>query len=134
MAKLTTIEGIGPVLEKKLKAAGVGSVEKLLDAGSSRQGRKKLAADSGLEAKRLLRFVNHADLQRLRGVGGEYSELLEAAGVDTVAELAQRNAENLHQKMQQVNARKKLVRALPTAAQVQGWVAQAKELPRKVQY
>ncbi len=134
MAKLTTIEGIGPVLEKKLKAAGVGSVEKLLDVGSSRQGRKKLAADSGLEAKRLLRFVNHADLQRLKGVGGEYSELLEAAGVDTVAELAQRNAENLHQKMQQVNARKKLVRALPTAAQVQGWVAQAKELPRKVQY
>ncbi|MFQ5571072.1 MAG: DUF4332 domain-containing protein, partial [Rhodothermales bacterium] len=90
MAKLSTIEGIGPALEEKLKNAGVGSVEKLLEAGRTPQGRKQLASDSGIDGKRILRFVNHADLMRIKGIGGEYSELLEAAGVDTVLELARR--------------------------------------------
>lgn len=134
MAKLSTIEGIGPALEEKLKNAGVGSVEKLLEAGRTPQGRKQLASDSGIDGKRILRFVNHADLMRIKGIGGEYSELLEAAGVDTVLELARRNADNLHKKMEEVNAAKKLVRSLATAAQVQGWVDQAKELPRAVEY
>lgn len=134
MAKLTTIEGIGEVLAGKLKDAGVGSVEKLLDAGSTRSGRKKLAADTGIDAKRVLRFVNHADLMRIKGVSSQNSEILEAAGVDTVAELARRNAENLQSKMETVNAEKKLVRKVATAAQVQGWIDQAKDLPRIVNY
>ncbi len=134
MAKLSTIEGIGPALSEKLKAAGIGSVEKLLKEGSTRQGRKRIAADSGVDAKRLLRFVNHADLMRIKGIGGEYSELLEASGVDTVAALARRNAENLRKKMEEVNAKKKLVRSLATASQLQGWIDQAKALPRTVEY
>ncbi|MEM1125430.1 MAG: DUF4332 domain-containing protein [Bacteroidota bacterium] len=134
MAKLTTIEGIGPALADKLKGAGVGSVEKLLDTGKTKTGRKNLAASSGIEEKRLLRFVNYADLMRIKGVGGEYAELLEAAGVDTVPELARRNAENLQAKMAEVNAEKKLVRALAPVASVTKWVAQAKELGRVVEY
>ena len=134
MAKLTTIEGIGEKLAQKLKKAGVGSVEKLLEAGSTRAGRKNLAAAAGIDDKRILRFVNHADLMRIKGVGGEYSELMEAAGVDTVSELARRKPENLHKKMEEVNAKKKLVRSLPSAGQVAGWVDQAKSLDRVVKY
>ena len=134
MAKLTTIEGIGDAFAAKLKAAGVGSVEKLLESGSTRSGRKKLADASGVDAKRILRFVNHADLMRINGIGGEMSELLEASGVDTVAALARRNTENLHKKMEETNAAKKLVRRTPTVAQIQGWVDQANALPRVVNY
>lgn len=134
MAKLTTIEGVGEKLAEKLKKAGVGSVEKLLEAGATRAGRKKLAAAAGIDDKRILRFVNHADLMRIKGIGGEYSELLEASGVDTVADLARRKAENLHAKMTEVNAKKKLVRSLPTADKVAGWVAEAGSLERVVKY
>ena len=134
MAKLTTIEGIGEKFAEQLKAAGAGTVEKLLEVGSTRSGRKKLAEASGVDAKRILRFVNHADLMRIKGIGGEMSELLEASGVDTVAELARRNAGNLHKKMGETNEQKKLVRKVPTAGQVKGWIDQAKELPRVVQY
>lgn len=129
MAKLTTIEGIGPAFAEKLESAGVGSVEKLLEAGSTKAGRKQLATNADIDEKRILRFVNHADLMRIKGVGGEYAELLEAAGVDTVAELARRNAENLHAKMEEVNESKKLVRSLASLSKVQDWVAQAKDLP-----
>ncbi len=134
MATLTTLEGVGDVLAEKLKSAGVSSVEKLLVAGGTAEGRKQLAEASGIDAKRLLRFVNHADLMRIKGVGGEMAELLEASGVDTVTELARRNAENLHKKMEEINAAKKLVRRTPTLAQVQEWVGQAGSLPRAVQY
>ncbi len=132
MAKLTTIEGIGETLAAKFKSAGVGSVEKLLEKGCTAKGRKELAEATGIDAKRILRFVNHADLMRLKGVGGEYAELLEAAGVDTVAELARRNAANLHAKMEAVNAEKKLVRQTPSLSQVEAWIAQAKTLERTV--
>ncbi len=134
MATLTTIEGIGPALADKLKQGGVGSTEKLLAHGATPKGRKSLAEATGIEAKRLMRFVNHADLMRIKGVGGEYAELLEAAGVDTVAEMARRNAANLHAKMAEVNEQKKLVRSLATAAKVQDWVEQAQRLPRQVEY
>jgi predicted flap endonuclease-1-like 5' DNA nuclease len=134
MAKLTTIEGIADTLAVKLKKAGVGSVESLLKKGSTPAGRKEIASKSGIDDKRVLRFVNHADLMRIKGVGGEYSELLEAAGVDTVAELATRKADNLHAKMAEVNAAKKLVRQLPTQAAVADWCKQAKGLPRAVNY
>lgn len=132
MAALSTIEGIGPAYEEKLKAAGVGSCEALLEQGCTKKGRDEIAAKSGLSDSQILKFVNHADLMRVKGVGGEYAELLEAAGVDTVVELAQRNAENLTAKMAEVNAAKKLVRSLPSGKQVSGWVDQAKGLGRKV--
>ena len=132
MAKLTVIEGIGPVYEEKLKAAGVGSIESLLKICCTKQGRAGIEKKTGIDHGRLLTFTNHADLMRIKGVGGEYSELLEAAGVDTVPELAQRNAANLHAKMGEVNADKKLVRQLASAGQVADWVVQAKGLGRVV--
>lgn len=132
MTQLTTIEGIGPVLEEKLQAAGIDSVEKLLEKGATKNGRTAIEQATGIDHSRISRFVNHADLCRIKGVGGEYAELLEAAGVDSLPELAQRNAENLAAKMAEVNAAKKLVRALPSAKQVTDWVEQAKSLPRVV--
>ena len=134
MAKLTTIEGIGDTFALKLKEIGIGSVESLLKKGATPQGRKEISSSSGLDDKRVLRFVNHADLMRIKGIGGEYAELLEASGVDTVKELATRNAANLHTKMKSVNAEKKLVRQVAAQSQVEGWVNQAKELPRAVHY
>ena len=132
MAVLSTIEGIGPVYEEKLNGAGVGSCEALLEQGATKQGRAAIAAGSGLSEGQILKFVNHADLMRVSGIGGEYAELLECAGVDTVPELAQRNAANLTVKMAEVNAEKSLVRSLPSETQVTGWVSQAKELERVV--
>lgn len=132
MTSLTTIEGIGPAFEEKLKAAGIDSCEALLAKGATAKGRAEIIEASGIDKSRILRFVNHADLCRIKGVGGEYSELLEASGVDTVPELAQRNADNLAAKMEEVNAEKKLVRSLPSAKQVADWVEQAKTLPRVI--
>lgn len=134
MAKLTQIEGIGPALEAKLHEAGITTIDQLLEQGKTPAGRKKLAEQSGVDPKRLLRFVNHADLMRIKGVGGEMSELLEASGADTVPALARRNAANLAAKMAEVNADKKLVRSVPSEKEVAGWVEQAKELPRAVEY
>jgi predicted flap endonuclease-1-like 5' DNA nuclease len=134
MTKLMTIEGIGDVYNAKLQEAGVTTVESLLERGATPKGRKELAELTGAGAERILDWVNRADLYRIKGVSEEYSDLLEAAGVDTIVELAQRNPENLHTKMEEVNAKKKLVRRLPTAAQVSDWVRQAKDLPRKVSY
>lgn len=132
MSKLTTIEGIGPKLAEKLKAAGVGSVEALLEQGSSKTSRLQLAEKTGIDAKRILRFTNHADLMRVKGIGDEYAELLEAAGVDSVPELARRNPENLRQKLSEVNEEKELVRSLASEKQVSGWIGQAKEMERAV--
>ena len=132
MAKLTIIEGIGPAYEEKLKQAKIRSCEELLEQGATAKGRSAIVEASGINESRLLTFVNHADLCRIKGVGGEYSELLEAAGVDSVPELAQRNAENLTQKMKEVNEAKKLVRNVPSVRQVTGWVSQAKTLPKVV--
>ena len=134
MTTLTTIEGIGPVLAEKLKSAGITSCEVLLEKGATSAGRKAIEEGSGMGHAQILKFVNHADLCRIKGVGGEYSELLEAAGVDTVPELAQRNAANLTTTMATVNAEKKLVRSLPSEKQVTSWVAQAKELPRVISH
>ena len=132
MTKLTTIEGIGPAFEAKLGEASIKSCEALLEKGATAKGRGEIVEASGIDASRILRFVNHADLCRIKGVGGEYSELLEAAGVDSVPELAQRNAANLTQKMLEVNEEKSLVRSTPSAKQVSDWVDQAKTLPRVV--
>ena len=134
MTKLADIEGIGPVYAEKLAAAGVATQEALLEQGGQPAGRKAMAEASGISPKLLLGWVNRADLARIKGVGGEYADLLECAGVDTVPELAQRNAENLHAKMTSVNDEKNLVRAMPSADQVAGWVEQAKSLGRAVHY
>ena len=134
MAKLETIEGIGPKIADQLREAGVGSTDALLAKGASPSGRKAIAESTGMSPKLVLRFVNHADLMRIKGVGGEYAELLEAAGVDTVKELAQRNAANLHAKLAEANADKKLVRQLAAAKQVEQWVEQAGTLERVVTY
>jgi len=134
MAKLENIEGIGEVYAQKLREAGVGSVDALLKQGATPRGRKGIVEKSGISEKLVLEWVNHADLFRVTGVGEEYADLLEEAGVDTVPELAQRNPENLHQKMLEVNREKKLVRRLPALSQVGDWVEQAKSLPRVVTY
>jgi len=134
MAKIVEIEGIGPVMSEKLIAAGVTTTEALLAAGGTHAARKELAAKTGIDAAKILGWVNRADLFRIKGIGTQYSDLLEEAGVDTVPELAQRNAANLHAKMAEVNAGKKLVRQLPTLRSVEQWVAAAKELPRVIGY
>jgi predicted flap endonuclease-1-like 5' DNA nuclease len=134
MAKLLDVEGIGKANAEKLKKAGVGSTDSLLSMGGTAAGRKKLAATSGISEKLILEWVNHADLFRINGVGEEYADLLEEAGVDTVAELAQRKADNLLKKMTEVNDSKNLVNKMPALSQVEDWIAQAKKLPRAVSY
>jgi len=134
MATLLSIEGIGEKYAQTLKAAGVETAEALLKQGSTPKGREELANISGLSGKLILEWVNHVDLFRIKGVGEEYADLLEEAGVDTVVELAQRKADNLYKKMVEANEAKKLVRKLPTQAQVAGWIEQAKSLPRAVFY
>ena len=109
-------------------------MEKLLKIGATSAGRDKLAKDADISRDLILEWVNHADLWRIKGVGEEYSDLLEEAGVDTVVELAQRRADNLFAKMNEVNMNKKLVRRLPTESQVADWINQAKKLPRVVSY
>jgi len=134
MANLMDIEGIGEVYAQKLKEAGIGTVEALLAAGASPKGRQELAEKTGIDHTLILKWINRADLFRVKGIGEEYSDLLDAAGVDTVPELAKRNAENLHAKLGEVNEAKKLVRRLPTLTQVTDWIEQAKALPRIVNY
>jgi len=128
------IEGIGPSYAKKLAAAGIKSTDALLRAGKTVKGRKDLAEKTGISSKLILEWTNHADLFRINGVGSEYADLLEAAGVDTVRELAQRNAFNLHSKMVEVNNYKRLVRRVPPLLTVEKWIAQAKDLPRAIEY
>ena len=134
MTDIIDIEGIGEVYGGKLRTAGIPSVEELLVRGSTPKGRDDIAQTTGISGELILRWVNHADLYRIKGVGSEYSELLEASGVDTVVELAQRVPANLYQSLTDTNSTKKLVRQLPTAAQVADWVDQAKSLPRQINY
>jgi predicted flap endonuclease-1-like 5' DNA nuclease len=134
MAKLEKIEGVGGFYAQKLREAGIRTTQALLEKGASSQGREEIAEKTGISGTLILEWVNHVDLFRIKGVGEEYSDLLEEAGVDTVPELAQRNAENLYQKLVAVNQEKKLVRRLPTQAQVSDWIEQAKRLPRVITY
>ena len=134
MTRLTKIEGIGDIYAAKLEAAGVATVEKLLEAGAMPKGRQELAEQTGITHKLILEWVNLADLMRIKGVSEEYADLLEAAGVDTVKELRQRNPANLHAALIEVNAEKQLVRRLPGKNQVADWIEQAKTLPPKVTY
>tara|TARA_R110001592_G_scaffold363396_2_gene687768 strand:+ start:202126 stop:202530 length:405 start_codon:yes stop_codon:yes gene_type:complete len=134
MTKLSDIEGIGASYAEKLKECGIGTQEQLLAKGGTTAGRKALVNESGISAKLVMKWINRADLARIKGVGGEYADLLECAGVDTVPELAQRNAANLHKKMSEVNEEKKLVRSLPSESQVAAWVTQAEKTDRAIHY
>ena len=134
MAAIIKIKGIGEVYAVKLKEVDINSVEALLKKCATPQGRKDVAEMTGINVKLILEWANRADLARIKGVSTQYSDLLEAAGVDTVPELAQRNAQNLHRTMVSTNESKELVRRLPTAGQVQDWVEQAKSLPRVLAY
>ncbi|MCZ2127734.1 MAG: DUF4332 domain-containing protein [Anaerolineales bacterium] len=134
MPTLIEIEGIGPARAEKLQAAGVRGVNGLLQAGATRKGRLDLAKATGFTPKAILEWVNRADLFRVKGVGTQYSDLLEASGVDTVVELSKRKPEALLEAMDKVNAKKKLVRQLPTLDAVKDWVKQAKGLKRVIQY
>ena len=132
--KITEIEGIGPVYQEKLAAAGVTTVEGLLEAGASKSGRKKIAEESGLDESKILVWVNMADLFRIKGVASQFAELLKAAGVDTVKELRNRNAENLHAKLVEVQEEKKITRSVPGLTQVTDFIEQAKKLEPLVTY
>ncbi len=134
MATLEKIEGIGSVYGKKLTKIGIRTTEALLKKGATPKGRKEIEKASGLGHKLILEWVNLADLFRIKGIGEEYSDLLEEAGVDTVVELAQRKADNLYKKVLEVNTAKKLVRRPPSAGMIADWVKQAKKLPRIVKY
>jgi hypothetical protein len=134
MAKLETVEGIAGFYAGRLRDAGIATTGALLTAGAFPRGRDDIAERTGISGKLVLEWVNHVDLFRIKGVGEEYADLLEEAGVDTVPELAQRNADNLYAKLQQVNLERNLVRRLPSQSQVQDWVEQAKVLPRVIQY
>ncbi len=134
MTKLVDIQGIGPAFEAKLKAGGTNTVEELLDQGATPEGRKMLAEKSKISEKLIIRWVNYADLFRIKGVAGQNAELLEAAGVDTVVELARRNANSLAKMLAKTNAQKHCVDKVPDQAQVTRWIEEAKTLPRKVNY
>jgi len=128
------IEGIGPNYAEKLQNMGINTVQNLLDKGCSRNGRKELAKKADISETLILEWVNMADLFRIEGVGEEYSDLLEEAGVDTVVELSKRIPENLYAKLKEANEKKKLVRQLPSLDMVKKWIEQAKKLPRVVEY
>lgn len=134
MASLVDIEGISSAYAAKLAAQGLKTTDDLLEAAATPKGRQDLEAATGISGSLILRWVNKADLFRVKGIGAEYSDLLEAAGVDTVVELAQRRADNLSAKMAEVNEHKKLVRQLPAETQVEAWIEAAKALPRAVSY
>lgn len=134
MTSIIKIEGIGKVYAEKLVAAGIKTTEKLLEVGCKAKAREELASKTSIPVKSILEWVNRADLMRIKGVGEEYSDLLEVTGIDTVVELANRKPENLHLKLVETNKEKKLVRQLPGLKQVQSWVEEAKKLPRKVEY
>ncbi len=133
--QIEDVEGIGSVYGEKLRKAGIKSVEQLLKVGCKPTGRRELAEATGLDTSLILTWVNMADLFRIKGIGGEYAELLKKSGVDTVKELRNRNPENLLAKMTEVNSEgRPLVRALPSLSMVQSWVNLAKELDPMVTY
>lgn len=132
--KIIDIEGIGEAYAPKLQAEGIITVEQLLDRCAAPKGRKELAEKTGISEKLILKWTNHADLFRINGIGPQFSELLEAAGVDTVKELRHRVAANLAAKLVEVNNEKHLCRRVPAEVEVQKMIDQAKELPPRMTY
>lgn len=134
MASIIDIEGIGPAFAEKLGKANIKTVEGLLKEGASKKGRQAIAQATGIDEKKILDWVNMADLFRINGVASQFAELLEAAGVDTIKELRNRNAENLHAKLTEVNESKKLTRVVPSMEKVADFIEQAKKLEPIVTY
>ena len=134
MAQLESVEGIAGVYAAKLRAAGVKSTDALLKMGATAKGREEIEERSGIAHRLILKWVNQCDLYRVKGVGEEYAELLQVAGVDTVPELAQRKAEHLRARLAEANVKKRCVRQLPAVTAVDRWIKQAKSLPRVVKY
>ncbi len=134
MAKLQDVHGIGATYANKLNEQGIKTQADLLTQGGKPDGRKAIAEKTGIGETLILKWLNRADLARIKGVGEQYADLLECVGVDTVPELGQRNAKNLHETMEKANEEKKLVKALPVLSQVEGWVEQAKKLDRALFY
>jgi len=133
--KIDEVEGIGETQAGKLADAGVTTAEELLQWGANATGRKSLEDTTGISGKVILEWVNHVDLMRIKGVGSEYSDLLEAAGVDSPSELTQRNAANLATTFQEiVAARPGLVRRVPSEAEVAAWIDDAKSLDKVVEH
>ncbi len=131
---IETIEGVGPKYGEMLRAQGITRTHHLLQRGATRKGRKEVATATGLKESDILKWTNMCDLMRIKGVGEEYSELLEAAGVDTVKEMRTRKPANLHKAMVEANEKKKLVRQLPSQKQVERWVKYAKDLDPVMSY
>lgn len=132
--KIIEIEGIGEVYADKLNAAGVKTTEELLDKAATKKGREKLAEETGISEKLILKWANHADLFRIKGIAGQFAELLEAAGVDTVKELRHRVPANLHAKLVEVNEERNLCNRVPAESEIEKMVEQAKELEPKMTY
>lgn len=132
--KVEKIEGVGAKFAAKLATAGITNTKQLLDRAATRKGRTELAKVSGIEEKLILKWANMCDLMRIKGVGEEFSELLEIAGVDTIKELAKRRPDNLRAAMIEANEKRKLVRQLPSIGQCENWVKQAKEMPAVMTY
>lgn len=132
--KIIDVEGIGNLNAKKLVEAGINTVDDLLQKAKTPAGRKTLEETTGISGKSILKWTNHADLMRINGVGPQFSELLEAAGVDTVKELKHRVADNLQQKLEEINSKKNLVNRVPSVSEVQKMIDQAKELPAIMEY
>ncbi len=132
--KIIDIEGIGAVYAEKMVAAGIKTTDDLLEKCAKPAGRKALAEETGISPKLILTWTNHVDLMRINGVGPQFSELLEAAGVDTVKELQHRVPANLQAKLEEVNAQKNLVNRVPSVTEIEKMVAQAKELPAAMEY
>jgi predicted flap endonuclease-1-like 5' DNA nuclease len=134
MATISDIEGIGAAYAAKLRKAGVRSTNELLKVGATKKGRAELAKATGFDAKTILEWVNRADLFRVKGIGAQYSDLLEAAGVDTVLELAKRKPETLLETLIKVNEKKNKVNQVPGLSNVKAWIKSAKSLKRAVEY
>lgn len=132
MPDIKSISGIGSTFADKLSRIGIKTTEGLLDNAATAKGRKSIADRTKISASLILRWVNHADLFRVKGVGEQYADLLEVAGVDTSVELGRRQPANLHEKMVEVNVKRNLVNRVPSLAEVESWVAQAKGLRRVI--
>ncbi|MBO7139884.1 MAG: DUF4332 domain-containing protein [Prevotella sp.] len=132
--KIVDIEGVGEVYAEKLQAAGINKVSELLDKCADPKGRKELAEATEISEKLILRWTNHADLFRINGVGPQFAELLEAAGVDTVKEFRHRVAENLQPKLVEVNEERHICGRVPAVVEVQRMIDQAKELEPRMTY
>lgn len=132
--KIEDIEGIGPVIGQKMRDAGIKDTDSLLENTLTPKQRDELSQKVGLSAKQILKFANMVDLYRIHGIGSEFSELLQVAGVNTVLELAQRNATNLAQSLAETNEVKKLTRRVPSEVEVTKWIEEAKTIPRKLEY